>query len=89
MVGPSYRLLAGDMPSPSCHVGLVLYADDTAVTATSRQPALLVKHLETYLSDPELWLREQTIAINFSKTSVMFFIKTGRRILTPDEFTFL
>ena len=30
----------------------------TAVTATSRQPALLVKHLETYLSELELWLRE-------------------------------
>jgi hypothetical protein len=34
-------LYVNDMPSPSRHVELALYADDTAIIATSRQPALL------------------------------------------------
>ena len=42
-----FSLYVNDMPSPSRHVELALYADDTAVIATSRRPALLVKYLET------------------------------------------
>ena len=45
-----FSLYVNDMPSPSRHVGLALYADYTAVITTSRRPALLVKHLETHLS---------------------------------------
>jgi retron-type reverse transcriptase len=45
-----FSLYANDMPSPSRHVYLAVYADDTAITATSRQPALLVRYLETYLN---------------------------------------
>jgi hypothetical protein len=41
------------MPTPSRHVELALYADDTTIIATSRQSALLVKYLETYFSDLE------------------------------------
>ena len=37
-----FSLYVKDMPTPSHHVGLALYADDTAVLTTSRQPALLV-----------------------------------------------
>jgi retron-type reverse transcriptase len=48
-----FSLYVNDMPTPSRHVELADYADDTAVIATSRQPALLVKYLETYLSDLE------------------------------------
>jgi retron-type reverse transcriptase len=48
-----FSLYVNDMPSPSRHVELALYADDTAILATSRQPAHLVKYLETYLSDLE------------------------------------
>jgi retron-type reverse transcriptase len=53
-----FNLYVNDMPSPSHHVELAIYADDTAVIDTSRQPALLVKYLETYLSDLERWLSE-------------------------------
>jgi hypothetical protein len=35
-------LYVNDMPTPSHHVELALYADDTAVIATSRKPTLLV-----------------------------------------------
>jgi hypothetical protein len=78
-----FSLYVNDMPSPSHHVELALYADDTAVIATSRQPALLVKYLETYLSYLERWLSEWRIAINVSKSSAMHFAKTERRVPKP------
>ena len=57
-------LYVKDMPSPSRNVEVALYVDDTAVVVTPLQPALLVKHLETYLIDLERWLSEWRIAIN-------------------------
>jgi len=55
--------------------------DDTAIIATSRQPALLVTSLETYLNVLERWLRERRIAFNVSESTAMLFAKAGRRIL--------
>ena len=46
------------MPSPSHHIELALYADDTAVIATSRKPTMLVSYLESYLNDLQRWLSE-------------------------------
>jgi len=71
------------MSSPSRYVELAFPAEDTAIIATSRQPPLLVIYLETYLSDLERWLSEWRIAVNVSKSSVMLFAKTGRRIPKP------
>jgi retron-type reverse transcriptase len=42
-----FSLYVNDMPIPSRHVELALYADDTAVMATSRKPELLVSYLES------------------------------------------
>jgi hypothetical protein len=41
---------------------------------------LLIKYLETYLSDLERWLSEWRIAIYVSKSSAMLFVKNGRRV---------
>jgi hypothetical protein len=41
-----FRLYVNDKPTPSHHFELVLYADDTAIIATSCQPKLLVSNLE-------------------------------------------
>jgi hypothetical protein len=46
------------MLSLSHLVEVALDEDDTAVIATSRQPALIVKYLKTHLNDLERWLRE-------------------------------
>ena len=54
-----------------------LYADDTAVIATSRKPTLLVSYLESYLSDLEPWLIEWKVAINVSKSTAMLFTLRG------------
>jgi hypothetical protein len=52
-VGLIFRLLqsVNDMLSPSHHVELAFYADDTAIIAISHKPTLLVSYLESYLSD--------------------------------------
>ena len=42
-----FRLYVNDMPSPSHHFELALYADDTAIIATSRKPTPLVSYLES------------------------------------------
>jgi len=63
------------MPSPSHHVELVLYADDTANIATSRKPTLLVSYLESYLNDLQRWLSEWRIAINVSKCTAIIFAR--------------
>jgi hypothetical protein len=65
-----FSLYVNDMPVPSHHVELVLYADDTAVIATSRKPALLVSYLESYLAELVLWLRRWRIAINVTKSGL-------------------
>jgi len=59
-----FSLYVNDMSTPSHHVELALYADDTAVIATSRKPTLLVSYLESYLNDLQRWLSEWRIAIN-------------------------
>jgi len=46
-----FSLYVNDMLSPSHHVELAVYADDTAIIATSRKPTLLVSNLESYLND--------------------------------------
>ena len=56
------------MPPPTHHVELSLYADDTAIIATSRKPTLLVSYLESYLNDLQRWLSEWSFAINVPKS---------------------
>ena len=75
------------MPSPSRHVWLALYSDDTAIIATARKPTLLVSYLEFYLNDLERWLSEWRIAINVSKSSAMIFPRAGRRFIQPRPVT--
>ena len=75
-----FSLFVNDMPSPSHHIVLALYADDTAIIATSRKPTLLVSYLESYL-DIQRWLSEWRIVINVSKSTVIIFARAGRRFI--------
>jgi hypothetical protein len=56
---------------------LALYADDTANTATSRKPTLLVSYLESYCKDLQQWLSEWRIAINVSNSTAITFARAG------------
>jgi hypothetical protein len=69
------------MLSPSHHVELALYADETAIIATSRKPTLLVSYLESYLNDLQRWLRDWRIPINVSKSTAIIFARARRRFI--------
>jgi hypothetical protein len=78
-----FSLYVNDIPTPSRHIELAQYADDTALVATSRSPSLLVAYLEDYLGRLERWLRDWRIAINVSKSTAVLFVKAARRIQKP------
>ena len=87
LISPVLFNLYVDMPSPSHHVELALYADDTAVIATSRKPTLLIIYLKSYLNHLQRWLSEWRIAINISKSSAIKFARVGRRFIQPRPVT--
>jgi len=74
-------------PPQSHHVELALYADDTAIIATSRKPTLLVSYLESYINDFQGWLSEYRIAINVSKSTAIIFARAGRSFIQPRPVT--
>jgi hypothetical protein len=82
-----FSLYVNDMPSPSHHLELALYADDTAIIATSRKPTLLVSYLESYQNELHRWLSERRIAINVSKSTAIIFARAGRRFIQPRPVT--
>ena len=87
LIPPILSLYVNDMISPSHHVELALYADDTAIIATSRKPTLLVSYLESYLNDLQRWLSEWRIAINVFKSTTIIFVHAGRRFIQPRPVT--
>jgi hypothetical protein len=82
-----FSLYVNDMPSPSHHVQLALYADDTAIIATSRKPTLLVRYLDSYLNDLLRWLSEWRIAIYVSKSTAIILGCAGRHFMKPRPVT--
>jgi hypothetical protein len=61
-----FSLYVKDIPTPSRHVELAHYADDTDLLAMSRNPSLLVGYLEAYFGRLERLLWDWRIAINVS-----------------------
>jgi len=82
-----FCLYVNDMASPSHHVDLAIYADETAIIATSRKPTLLVSYLDLYPNDLQRWLSELRIAINVSQSTVIIFVRAGRRFIQPRPVT--
>ena len=86
MISPIlFSLYVNDMPSPSHHIQLALYAYDTAILATSRKTTLLLSYQESYLNDIKRWLRDWRIAINVSQCTVIIFPRSGGSFIQPDQ----
>ena len=82
MISPVlFSLYVNDMSSPSHHIELALYVNDTAIIATSCKLTLLVSYLESYVNDLQRWLSEWRIAINTSLPTVKIPMKKGRNYL--------
>ena len=73
------------MHSPSHRIELALYADDTAIIATSRKPTLPVSYLESHHDSLHRWLSEWRIAINVSKSTAIIFARAGECFIQPDQ----
>jgi hypothetical protein len=84
-----FSLYFKGIPTPSCHVKLAQYADDTALIATLCTPWLLVSYLEACLSRLELWLWDWKTAIYVTISTTVLFVKAVRHIQNPDECSFL
>jgi len=82
-----FSLYFNNMHTPSHHVELALYADDTAIIATPRKPTLLISYLESYLNELQRWLSEWRIAVNVSKSTAIIFARAGRSIIQPRPVT--
>jgi hypothetical protein len=77
------------MPTLSHYAEVALYADATALLATSRKPSLLVSYLETYLSRLENWLQDWRITFNVSKSTALLSAKRLRDASkSPDQSSF-
>jgi hypothetical protein len=74
-----FTLYVNEMSTPSYHIKLALYADDTTIIATSSKPTLLVSHLEAQLSNLQRWLTEWRIAIKYFKSTAIIFAQAVRR----------
>jgi hypothetical protein len=84
MISPVlFNLYVNDMTSPSHHVELALYAEDTAGTAKFQKPTLFVSYLKSYLNENQRWLNEWRIANNVSKSTETIFARAGRRFIQP------
>ena len=68
-----FILYVKDIPTPSRHIELAQYGDDTALVATFKHPALPVKYLEIHLSDLKIGLRDLRIVINVGKSAAVIF----------------
>jgi hypothetical protein len=75
-----------DMPPPSHHVELALYAD-MSIIATSRKLTLLVNYLKSYLNDLQRWLSEWRFAINVSESTATIFARAVGRFIQPRPVT--
>ena len=73
-----FRLYVNEILPPSHHFEFALYADDTAIIATSRMPMLLFSFLEVQLNSLQRWLSEWRIALIFSKSTAISFARDGR-----------
>jgi hypothetical protein len=78
-----FSLYVHDMPLPSHHVELALYAGETAIKPTSRNPTLLVSYLDSHLNNLQRWLSESRIAINISKSTAINFACARRCFIQP------
>ena len=88
MISPVlFSLYINDMPSPSHHVELAIYAGNAVIITTSSKPTLLVSYLESLLNDLQQWLSEWRIAINILKITALIFARAGRCFIQPRQIT--
>lgn len=72
-----FSLYVRDIPAHP-QTELALYADDTAVIATSKKIELLQKYLDQHLLQIQEWLKLWRIKVNVSKSAAVLFTRRRR-----------
>lgn len=62
---------------------MALYAVDTVIITMSLKPSLLFSYLDSYLTDLKRWPREEVVATNASKRTVILFTEVYRLFPKP------
>jgi hypothetical protein len=70
-------------PTPSQLIELALYADDSAIVATSRKPTQLLSYLESYIQILPRCMSEWRMFINVSRSTSKISVRDGRRLVQP------
>ena len=81
-----FCLYVNDIPTPSRHVDVALYADVTVIKATSpsRRCSAASWHHHSSL---QRWLKEWRIVINVSRSSAIIFARSVRRFIQTQPLT--
>lgn len=77
-----YNIYTHDIPKFNLN-NLYLFADDTAITATSKNPRFVVSRLQRNVNSLEKWLADWRIQLNSAKTQAIYFSKT--RVKFPES----
>ncbi len=72
-----FSLYVHDIPTHP-QTELALYADDTAVIATSKRIELLQKYLDQHLLQIQEWLKLWRVKVNVGKSAAVLFIRKWR-----------
>lgn len=76
-----YNIYTSDIPRTE-GTTLALFADDTAICATSRDPRLITRRLQAAMEELEDWCDKWLIAVNPEKSTSLFLTKRRHR---PEE----
>lgn len=77
-----YNIFISDMPIPDC-CEIALYADDTALISTRRNPGTLVEKLQSGFDDLTTFFTTWRIKINAAKTQAVFFPFNNKKRTFP------
>lgn len=70
-----YNIYIADFPK-HLHTKTYLFADDTAITASSRRPEWVIEKLQRHVNHIETWMQSWRIRLNDSKTQAIVFSKS-------------
>lgn len=74
ILGPLlYKIFIADIPSNVTEAEIILYADDTAITAKSSCPLMATKKIESVIKEIKSYYDKWKVSINKSKTQFMVF----------------
>jgi Reverse transcriptase (RNA-dependent DNA polymerase)/Endonuclease-reverse transcriptase len=88
LLGPVlFNIYINDMPS-SEKTKLAIYADDTAVYASSFNPRVAFQHIQEHASTIEAWCNKWLLQVNASKCETILFRTRKRKHQCNFNFTF-